>query len=80
VETTAEHGDVIVVPAGVAHALLEEGHDGFEMVGSYPRGCDQWDMCTGKSEERSKWKTIEALEWFNRDPVFGDDGPAIRES
>jgi uncharacterized protein YjlB len=79
VETTVEHGDAIVVPAGVAHALLAEGRDGFEMVGSYPRGCQQWDMCTGRTEERSKWKTIEALKWFEHDPLYGEGGPAVRE-
>lgn len=80
-ELVAKHGDVIVVPAGVAHALLEEqGAQGFEMVGSYPIGCDQWDMCTGEANEKSKWKTIEKLEWFTRDPIYGDEGPVLDQA
>lgn len=39
----AERGDVIVVPAGVAHRLWEDLEGGFLMVGCYPRGLD-WDM------------------------------------
>lgn len=44
VEEVCEKGDVIVVPAGVSHRLLEDLDGGFSMVGSYPVGCN-WDMC-----------------------------------
>ncbi|EJD45625.1 hypothetical protein AURDEDRAFT_137262 [Auricularia subglabra TFB-10046 SS5] len=47
VEEVFGKGDVIVVPAGVSHRLLQDlnaNGDAFEMVGSYPRGCD-WNMC-----------------------------------
>ena len=45
VEEVLEKGDVIIMPAGVSHRLLEDLSEGlgFEMVGSYPVGC-QWDM------------------------------------
>ena len=42
VEVEVEKGDVMVVPAGVAHAMLDD-HGGFSMIGSYPVGGDQWD-------------------------------------
>ncbi|EME48027.1 hypothetical protein DOTSEDRAFT_21742 [Dothistroma septosporum NZE10] len=77
VEVTAERGDVMVVPAGVGHRLLEDlGDGGFEMIGSYPKGCD-WDMCYGKKGEEGKVEKIRGLKWFERDPVYGDVGPAL---
>lgn len=73
VEADVQKGDVVVVPAGVGHRLLEDdGH--FEMVGAYPKGCS-WDMCFGKEGEEEKVKQIAKLAWFEKDPVYGDDGP-----
>lgn len=81
VEALAEKGDVLVVPAGVGHRLLEdlsEGGDdgGFEMVGSYPKGY-HWDMCYGKKGEEAKVRSIAKLPWFERDPIYGDQGPTL---
>lgn len=70
-----KEGDVVVVPAGVAHRLLEEIKSPFEMVGSYPKGMN-WDMCYGKEGEEGKIKNIEKLNWFAKDPVYGEQGPA----
>ena len=78
VEPVVVKGDVIVVPAGVAHRLLDDLAGGFQMVGSYPKGRD-WDMCYGKEGEEEKVKGIKALGWFNRDPIYGDKGPALDE-
>ena len=75
VEPVVETGDVIVVPAGVAHRLLED-HGGFQMVGSYPVG-KHWDMCYGAEGEEAKVKSISNLGWFGRDPVYGDEGPVL---
>ncbi|KAL8846009.1 MAG: hypothetical protein Q9221_008871 [Calogaya cf. arnoldii] len=76
VEPSVERGDVIVVPAGVAHRLLEDIEGGFTMVGSYPKG-RSWDMCYGKEGEDEKVKGIEHLGWFDRDPIYGHAGPAL---
>jgi uncharacterized protein YjlB len=80
VETKLEKGDVVVVPAGVGHRLLEEekgkGEGGFLMVGSYPAGCT-WDMCYGRAGEEERVKGIGELGWFERDPVYGDKGPVL---
>jgi uncharacterized protein YjlB len=69
-------GDVMVVPAGVGHRLLEDLSDNFEMVGSYPPG-KEWDMCYGKAVEEKKAQGIKGLGWFERDPVYGDEGPVL---
>ena len=74
-EAEVERGDVIVVPAGVAHRLLKD-HGSFLMVGSYPKG-KSWDMCYGNAGEEEKVKGISELEWFERDPVYGDHGPIL---
>lgn len=77
VEVEVEKGDVMIVPAGVAHAMLED-KGGFSMIGSYPVDADQWDHCTG-SEGRAAEERIKKLKWFERDPVYGDEGPTLRE-
>lgn len=75
VEPVVEKGDVIIVPAGVGHRLLEDLDGGFEMVGSYPEG-KQWDMCYGKEEEKDRISSIKSLAWFDIDPIYGEKGPA----
>ncbi len=79
VEPVVRRGDVLVLPAGVAHRLLDDlqpGGGGFEMVGSYPVGCD-WDMCYGRAGEEDRVRAIAGLKWFTRDPIYGDEGPVL---
>lgn len=75
IEPVLSKGDVVIVPAGVAHRLLED-QDGFQMVGSYPVD-HNWDMCYGKKGEEEKVNGISKLDWFKRDPIFGDQGPTL---
>lgn len=75
VEPVLESGDVVIVPAGVAHRLMED-YGGFQMVGSYPVG-KNWDMCYGKLGEEDRIQDISSLGWFDKDPVFGDQGPCL---
>lgn len=75
IEPVLSAGDVVIVPAGVAHRLLED-RGGFQMVGSYPTGKD-WDMCYGKASEEDKVKGIASLGWFQKDPVYGESGPSL---
>lgn len=74
IEPKVQKGDVIVVPAGVAHRLLVDD-GGFQMVGSYPKGYD-WDMCYGRAGEEKKIEGISKIPWFEKDPIYGDEGPA----
>lgn len=72
-----KRGDVIIVPAGVSHRLLEDkDRDPFLMVGSYPNG-NNWDMCYGKHGEESMINNIKNLPWFSKDPIYGDEGPVL---
>jgi len=78
VETEVSAGDVIVIPAGVGHRLLEDIEGGFGMVGSYPKGSKNWDMCYGREEgQEDPEDRIKALNWFERDPIYGDEGPVV---
>ncbi|KAK4237814.1 RmlC-like cupin domain-containing protein [Achaetomium macrosporum] len=79
VVVTVQRGDVIVVPAGVAHRLIQEVEEGFEMVGAYPVGAEQWDMCyAGEAGKEEEWVgRIKRLGWFGRDPVYRETGPVL---
>ncbi|KAH7928824.1 hypothetical protein BV22DRAFT_1003976 [Leucogyrophana mollusca] len=77
VEAELKKGDVIIMPAGVGHRLLEDLDGGFEIVGSYPKG-KNWDMCYGREDEESKIEGIKDLRWFERDPIYGDEGPVLQ--
>lgn len=76
VEPVIEAGDVIIIPAGVAHRLLEDLSGGFIMVGSYPKG-KNWDMCYGAGDENEDEikSAISQLNWFDQDPIYGRGGP-----
>lgn len=67
-------GDVVVIPAGVAHKNLNGSND-FLCVGAYPEG-KVYDMNYGKEEEREmSMKNIASLSLPETDPVFGNEGP-----
>jgi uncharacterized protein YjlB len=71
-------GDVIIIPAGVAHKNLG-GEENFRCVGAYPDGKD-YDMNYGKAEERPKAEeNIKNVPLPDSDPVFGISGPMIKE-
>ena len=71
-----EAGDVVVIPAGVAHRCLDSSRD-FCCVGAYPSG-QQWDTCTGKPGERPKTDdNIAKVSLPQSDPVYGPDGPLM---
>jgi uncharacterized protein YjlB len=71
-------GDVIVIPAGVAHRRLTSSAD-FLVVGGYPPGQD-WDLLLGDPGERPKAdETIAKVPMPESDPVGGENGPLIAE-
>jgi len=75
VEVTAETGDAIVIPAGVAHKCLSS--KGFRVVGAYPRG-QSFDMNRGDPGERPAADTnIARVPLPAADPVLGTTGPLL---
>lgn len=68
-----EEGDVVFIPAGVAHKKVESTFT-FAVVGGYPKG-QYVDMKYGKEEELEKaLKTIASVELPLQDPVFAKAG------
>lgn len=66
-------GDVVVIPAGVAHRLVDSGSLG--VVGAYPAG-QQWDMQYGNQGERPGTDhAIARVPLPRADPVLGPRGP-----
>jgi uncharacterized protein YjlB len=75
---TLRTGQVVILPAGVAHKNVEQSAD-FQVVGAYPIGQIP-DMKYGKSGDRPLAdKNIASVPLPLRDPVFGEEGPLIKE-
>ncbi len=71
-----EAGDVIVIPAGVGHCNLGNSAD-FRVVGAYPER-QQWDLCTGKPEERPQvLENIRSVPLPETDPITGEEEPLL---
>lgn len=76
IEQTLHPGDVVVIPAGVAHKNLESSSD-FGVVGAYPGG-QRPDMNYGKPGERPEAdQNIKTVPLPEKDPVSGENGPLI---
>jgi len=70
----AAAGDVLVIPAGVAHKNIDQSAD-FRVIGAYPGGQFP-DMNYGREEERPAVdRSIEQVAMPGMDPVCGEDGP-----
>lgn len=72
----AAAGDVVVIPAGVAHKNLDSDRK-FRCIGAYPDG-QRYDMNYGKPGERPEAdENISRVDLPSNDPVFGSAGPLI---
>jgi uncharacterized protein YjlB len=77
VQRELQMGDVVIIPAGVAHKNLLSGDD-FAVVGAYPAG-QKWDMCYGRAEERPEAdENIRGVRLPHQDPLYGTDGPLLK--
>lgn len=71
-----EKGDVVIIPAGVAHKAIDL-YDDFQCVGAYPSGQD-YDIKTDKPGQREKAiENIRDLPLPTSDPIYGLDGPLL---
>ncbi len=69
-------GDVLIIPAGVAHMNLDSSRD-FGVVGAYPDS-REWDMNYGKPGERPRAdEHIARVPLPAADPVYGTAGPLL---
>ena len=71
-----ETGDVVIIPAGVAHKNINSSQD-FRVVGAYPAG-QSWDMNYGKPGERpAADQNIAEVPDPKADPVYGSESPLL---
>jgi uncharacterized protein YjlB len=74
---TVRAGDVVVIPAGVGHQNLGSSSD-FLIVGAYPAGQEDYDLCRGGAGERPQiLENIRRVALPAADPVHGDGGPLL---
>ncbi len=71
-------GDMVVIPAGVGHCCQWASED-FKVIGAYPRGQEDYDICTEKDDLEEKQKNIEKVALPLADPVAGIKGPLLEE-
>ena len=68
-------GDVLVLPAGTGHRLIESSRD-FLVVGAYPQN-GTYDECTDTRERPDAIKRIAKVRKPKTDPVLGADGALL---
>jgi uncharacterized protein YjlB len=72
-----ESGDIIILPAGTGHCRLNASDD-FKVIGAYPEGQEDYDLCTEKDDPEEKKKNIIKVSLPDNDPVQ-DIGGALKE-
>ncbi len=77
--TTLEAGDVVIIPAGVAHKNAGSSAN-FRIIGAYPHGQHNYDLRRGLPGERPKVdEHIASVALPDSDPVYGASGPLVLE-
>ncbi|GAB3203767.1 uncharacterized protein YjlB [Pontibacter aydingkolensis] len=66
-------GDMVVLPAGTGHCLQSASPD-FKVVGAYPNGQENYDICTEDDDIKAKQKNIQQVPLPTTDPVAGEHG------
>lgn len=75
---TFAKGDVLIIPAGVAHKNLSDEHS-VACVGAYPDG-REYDMKRGRKDERPKAdENIISVPLPAQDPLYGKTGELIKQ-
>jgi uncharacterized protein YjlB len=76
IQCRLEKGDVIVLPAGVAHQCISASDD-FKCAGAYPAG-KEYDVMYGKpGEQPTAAENIQKVPLPGSDPIYGNKGPVF---
>ncbi len=70
-------GDVAVLPAGTGHQCLWASGD-FLAVGAYPQ-TGKYDECRTVEDRDRALKTVPKVPRPAKDPIFGADGPMVKQ-
>ena len=73
-EVEVSAGDMVVLPAGTGHCRKSASSD-FSVVGAYPKGQENYDICTEDDDMQEKQENIARVLLPTADPVFGKEGP-----
>ena len=76
-ETDVWACDMVVLPAGTGHCRQRASAD-FRVVGAYPRGQENYDLCTEDDDVEEKKQHIRQVPLPAADPVAGAEGPLLR--
>ncbi|MFD3001783.1 cupin domain-containing protein [Pontibacter toksunensis] len=76
-EAEVKAGDMVVLPAGTGHCRKSASPD-FSVVGAYPKGQENYDICTEDDEVEEKQQNIRQVPLPETDPVAGKDGPLLQ--
>lgn len=77
-EVEVKRGDMVVIPAGVGHCC-KWASDDFKVIGAYPRGQEDYDICTEEDDPEEKKKNIAEVALPLADPIAGKKGPLLNE-
>ena len=73
-----QKGDVLIIPAGVAHKCIESSND-FKCIGAYPENQEEYDINCGRLGERPQSdRNIENVPLPTSDPLSGNEGLLIQ--
>jgi len=73
-EVQVQAGDMVVLPAGTGHCRKSASPD-FTVVGAYPKGQENYDICTEEDDPAEKRQNINRVPLPQEDPVSGKAGP-----
>lgn len=75
-ELKVEAGDMAILPAGTGHCCQSASSD-FRIVGAYPQGQQNHDLCKQEDTDEEKKQRIRQVEMPEQDPVAGEKGPLL---
>jgi uncharacterized protein YjlB len=71
-----KEGDLLVLPAGTGHKRLSSSDD-FLVIGAYPKGQENYDICRSRQARLDIDKCIAAVSLPEKDPLTGDRSPLL---
>jgi uncharacterized protein YjlB len=75
-QLSVKAGDVVVLPAGTGHRLIESSRN-FLVVGAYPEQ-GTYDECTDTRDRLDAAKRIAKVRKPAKDPVYGTNGALVK--